>query len=82
MCFSRYYKVEGVCTMLESRPDEKSSKKSFILVVMDRLMMLMTQLIMSCSTKVGMMLSLMLHFCNKAMQNLWITVPFSSALRI
>ena len=79
---SRYCIVVAVWTILASMAEEKSKQKTWILAVRLFFRRLIVQLIISVSTRVGMTLSLMLAFCKIAMQNLWVTLPFSWSFKI
>ena len=76
LCSSNW-RVEGVWMILASIAEAKSKQKTWILEVKDLLIRLIVQYIISCSIKVGMMVSFILHFCKMAIQNLCVTLPFS-----
>ena len=79
---SRCCMVDGVWITFASIADEKSRQNTWILLVNDFFSRVITQLIISILTNVGIKLSLILHFCKIARQNLWQTDPFSCSLRI
>lgn len=74
---SRYSRVLPVWMMLASSAEPKSSENWWILVVVLLRIRFISQLIMSCSMKVGTTASLILHFWSKAKQNRCSTELFS-----
>lgn len=68
--FSKKVKVEGVWVIFANMALAKSKQKTWILLLIDNLIKFKVQLIKSCSTKVGTILSLIEHFCKMAKQNL------------
>lgn len=60
----------------------KSKQNIWIFVCDDFFTKVKTQFIKSFSIYTEIILSLTLHFCNMAKQNLWVTLPFSCSLRI
>lgn len=68
--------------MFASRAEPKSNENWWSLLLVLLRIRFISQLIMSCSMKVGTTDYLMLHFCSKAKQKRCRTELFSCSLRI